>query len=53
MLARPYLKVNPTLEPMANRLVYPSYVSFERALSWYGLIPEAVPNITLITKGCP
>ena len=53
ILARPYLKVDPTLEAIANRLVYPSYVSFERALSWYGLIPEAVPGITSITTGRP
>ncbi len=53
MLARPYRKLDPTPEAIANRLVYPSYVSFERALSWYGLIPEAVPSITSITTGRP
>ena len=53
VLARPYRRVDPTLEAIANQLVYPSYVSFERALSWYGLIPEAVPRITSITTGRP
>jgi len=53
ILARPYRKVDPPLEAMANRLVYPSYVSFERALSWYGLIPEAVPVVTSVTTDRP
>ena len=53
ILAHPYRKRNPPLEAIANRLVYPSYVSFERALAWYGLIPEAVPVITSITTGRP
>ena len=34
------------LELVANRLYGPSYVSFERALRYYGLIPEEVPGIT-------
>lgn len=53
VLARPYRKIEPPLEAMANRLVYPSYVSFERALAWYGLIPETVPVITSGTTGRP
>ena len=53
ILARPYRKDEPPLEAMANRLVYPSYVSFERALAWYGLIPEAVPVVTSVTTGRP
>ena len=53
ILARPYRKVDPPLEYVANRLVYPSYVSFERALAWYGLIPEAVAVITSVTTGRP
>ena len=53
ILARPYRKIEPPLEAMANRLVYPSYVSFERALAWYGLIPEAVPVVTSVTTGRP
>ena len=31
---------------IANRLYTPSYVSFESALSYYGLIPEGVYSIT-------
>jgi predicted transcriptional regulator of viral defense system len=31
---------------IANRLYVPSYVSFESALSYYGLIPEGVYSIT-------
>ena len=31
---------------IANRLYVPSYVSFEMALSYYGLIPEGVYSIT-------
>ena len=53
ILAHPYRKIDPPLEAMANRLVYPSYVSFERALAWYGLIPEAVPIVTSVTTGRP
>ena len=52
-LARPYRKIEPPLEAIANRLVYPSYVSFERALAWYGLIPESVPVVTSVTTGRP
>ena len=35
-----------TLFLMANRLYAPSYVSFEMALSHYGLIPEGVYSVT-------
>lgn len=31
---------------LANRIYGPSYVSFESALSWHGLIPERVENPT-------
>ena len=31
---------------IANRLYMPSYVSFESALSYYGLIPEGVYSVT-------
>ena len=31
---------------IANRLYAPSYVSFEMALSYYGLVPEGVYSIT-------
>lgn len=33
----------------ANRIYAPSYISFEMALSYYGLIPEAVYGITSAT----
>jgi len=53
VLAKTYRKVDPPLESIACRLVYPSYVSLERALAWYGLIPESVPVVTSITTGRP
>ena len=53
VLAPPYRKVDPPLEYVANRLVYPSYVSFERALGWYGLIPEAAAVVASATTGRP
>lgn len=37
-----------------STLVYrPSYISLEYALADYGLIPEAVPNVTLVTTRRP
>jgi len=36
-------------ELVANHLYGPSYISFEYALSWYGLIPESVHNIRCLT----
>ena len=33
----------------ANRIYHPSYVSMETALSYYGLIPEAVYTITAVS----
>ncbi|MCL0065802.1 hypothetical protein M1N79_02815 [Dehalococcoidia bacterium] len=53
LIAPPYRKIDPPLEHLANRLVYPSYVSFERALSWYGLIPESTPVVTSVTTQRP
>jgi len=53
VLAPPYRKVDPPLEYVANRLVYPSYVSFERALGWYGLIPETAAVVASATTGRP
>ncbi|MCC5831456.1 MAG: hypothetical protein JJU12_00230 [Chlamydiales bacterium] len=38
---RPY-----SLEVLANLIYGPSYISFEYALSYYGLIPEAVTRVT-------
>lgn len=52
-LAPPYRKLNPPLEHVANRLVYPSYVSVESALAWYDLIPEAVAVMTSVTTARP
>jgi predicted transcriptional regulator of viral defense system len=53
VLAPPYRKIDPPLEYVANRLVYPSYVSFERALAWYGLIPETAAVVTSATTDRP
>jgi len=52
-LAPPYRKVDLPLEHVANRLVYPSYVSMESALAWYDLIPEAVSVVTSVTTARP
>jgi predicted transcriptional regulator of viral defense system len=35
---------------IANRMYAPSYISFESALSWHGLIPEGVFSITSATS---
>lgn len=41
------LKINErVLFEIANRIYSPSYVSFEMALSYYGLIPESVYGVT-------
>jgi len=52
-LAPPFQKVRPDPYVIANHLVRPSYVSLQSALSFYGLIPEAVPVTTSITTGRP
>jgi len=39
----------PQEEAVANRLYAPSYISFEYALSRYGIIPESVYTITSVT----
>ena len=52
-LAPPYRKVDLPLEHVANRMVYPSYVSMESALAWYDLIPEAVVVVTSVTTARP
>jgi len=52
-LAPPYRRVDLPLEHVANRLVYPSYVSAESALAWYDLIPEAVAVVTSVTTARP
>lgn len=38
-----------TLYEIANRMYAPSYVSFESALSYHGLIPESVYGITSVS----
>lgn len=38
-----------TLYLIANKLYVPSYVSFEAALSYYGLIPEGVYSLTSVS----
>jgi len=39
----------PTKFEIANKLYQPSYISFESALSHYGIIPETVYTITSVT----
>ncbi|MEK7450026.1 MAG: hypothetical protein AAB019_11165 [Planctomycetota bacterium] len=43
-------KINPSRLFIAKELYSPSYVSMEYALSYYGLIPERVTDITCITS---
>lgn len=43
-------KLNLSREYIANQLVFPSYVSLENALSFYGFIPERVFQVTSITS---
>jgi len=52
-LAAPYRKIELPLEHVANRMVYPSYVSMESALACYDLIPEAVAVVTSVTTARP
>lgn len=42
-------RINPSREYIANQLVFPSYISLEYALSFYGLIPEKAYQVTCIT----
>ncbi len=45
------LKLNEnTLFEIANRIYSPSYISFEMALSYYGLIPESIYGITSVSS---
>ena len=48
-LASPYQKVRIHPFMLANRLYSPSYVSYQSALSYYGLIPEGVYTIVSAT----
>jgi predicted transcriptional regulator of viral defense system len=44
------LKTNPpNTYQIANRLYQPSYISFDAALSYYGIIPETIYTITSAT----
>lgn len=52
-LAPPYGKVRPHPFVVANRMVRPSYISLQSALSFHGLIPEAVLVTTSVTTGRP
>ena len=45
----PYRKETPSSELIANRLVYPSYISLTYALFFYNLIPEGVFTVTNVT----
>jgi predicted transcriptional regulator of viral defense system len=40
-----------SLEVLANILYGPSYISLEYALSWYGMIPERVSELTAVCLG--
>ena len=42
-------KMTPSKEYIANQLVFPSYISMEYALSFYGIIPERVYQTTSVT----
>lgn len=41
---------DPFIRMIANRIYAPSYIGLESALSYYGLIPEAVFQITSVTS---
>ena len=42
VLAQPFQKISPHPFLVANRLQFPSYVSYQTALAYYGLIPEGI-----------
>lgn len=48
--SKPYLTRPIDLISVANMLYTPSYVSFDYALSYYGMIPERVSEITSATS---
>lgn len=52
-LAPRYRRREPHAFEIANMLVRPSYVSLESALSFHGLIPEAVFSTTSVARGRP
>lgn len=52
-LAPPHQRARPHPFVVANRLVRPSYISLQSALSFHGLIPESVPVTTSVTTARP
>lgn len=48
--SKPYLTKPIDLISVANTLCAPSYVSFDYALSYYGMIPERVSEVTSATS---
>jgi len=52
-VAHPFNTVRPHPFMVAGRLHWPSYVSLQSALAWYGLIPESVPAVTSVTTRRP
>ncbi|MBI5501981.1 MAG: hypothetical protein HY907_17185 [Deltaproteobacteria bacterium] len=52
-LAPPFRAAVPHPFLVSNRLVPASYVSLQSALSYHGMIPEAVPVTTSVTTGRP
>jgi len=53
LLAEPYRRREVYDFYLASVLVKPSYISFEKALEYYGLIPEAVAAYTSVTTKRP
>ncbi|MFA6185918.1 MAG: type IV toxin-antitoxin system AbiEi family antitoxin domain-containing protein [Phycisphaerae bacterium] len=53
VLAEAYRKITPEKFCVANQLKSASYISLQSALSFYGLIPEYVPQISSVTTGRP
>ncbi len=49
LIAEPYRSRAIPPAVIANRVVTPSYLSLEWALSFYGIIPEETPNPTSVT----
>ncbi len=49
LIERPFRLHEVPPETIANKVVSPSYISLESALSFYGLIPEVTPNPTSVT----
>ncbi|MBA7651675.1 hypothetical protein ES703_59494 [subsurface metagenome] len=53
MLSDTYRKKTPHPFLVANMMKRASYVSLQSALAYYGLIPEYVPYVTIVTTGRP